>query len=322
MSRIKRLMRPEVQQVNWKTAVTVFGVAAVCVGMVAHASVPERVTSTNAPLIPSSVGTHVESELSNADVPSNQSADQNHSKSISHNALKKIEDKNNLSSNSKAILTGGRIDFEAPGCKPEYPSVALRNELTGATTLQIENDGNGKISKALVLKSSGHAVLDDSLINQLTSGKCLVVKSKTNAALQRSKFQVQYIWKLDAPLFLQKKVEPNVSTPAQANMDNAMTKQVAINRKAEFDFTQSGCAPDYPRAALRHNAQGMTVVKVAIDESGLANKVELARSSGFDLLDSAVIEKIKQGSCRGTPAIVDGKVHASILDVTYLWKLD
>ncbi len=322
MSRIKRLIRPEVQSINWKTAVSVFGVATICVGMVAHASVPEPVTSTNAALMFSSVETNVENEVANVDAPSHQSPDQIHSKSNAHDAPKKIEDKNNLPANSKAILTGGRIDFEAPGCRPEYPSAALKNELTGATTLQIESEGNGKISKVHVLKSSGHAVLDDSLVSQLSSGKCLLVKPKTNVALQKSKFRVQYIWKLDAPLLPQKKVEPTVPTPAQANIDNAMAKQVVVDRKAEFDFTQSGCAPNYPRAAIRHNAQGLTAIKVAIDESGLANKVELVKSSGFDLLDSAVIEKIKQGSCRGKPAIVDGKAHASILDVTYLWKLE
>nr|WP_315481140.1 M56 family metallopeptidase [uncultured Undibacterium sp.] len=52
MSRIKRLIRPEVQSVNWKTAVTALSVSAVCFGMVANASVaPIQTTKTNAPVL-------------------------------------------------------------------------------------------------------------------------------------------------------------------------------------------------------------------------------------------------------------------------------
>ncbi|MBC3809451.1 energy transducer TonB [Undibacterium seohonense] len=52
MSRIKRLIRPEVQSVNWKTAVTALSISAVCFGMVANASVGSiQTTKTNAPVL-------------------------------------------------------------------------------------------------------------------------------------------------------------------------------------------------------------------------------------------------------------------------------
>jgi D-alanyl-D-alanine endopeptidase (penicillin-binding protein 7) len=48
MLRIKRLVRPEAQSINWKTAVTVFGMDAACLGMVANANVaPTQTTKSN-----------------------------------------------------------------------------------------------------------------------------------------------------------------------------------------------------------------------------------------------------------------------------------
>ena len=38
MLRIKRLVRPEAQSINWKTAVTALGISAACFGMVANAA--------------------------------------------------------------------------------------------------------------------------------------------------------------------------------------------------------------------------------------------------------------------------------------------
>nr|WP_315468355.1 M56 family metallopeptidase [uncultured Undibacterium sp.] len=52
MLRIKRLVRPEVQSVNWKTAVTALSISAVCFGMVANASVaPLQTPKSNEPVL-------------------------------------------------------------------------------------------------------------------------------------------------------------------------------------------------------------------------------------------------------------------------------
>ena len=48
MLRIKRLVRPEAQSINWKTAVTVLGIGAACIGMAANANVaPTQTTKPN-----------------------------------------------------------------------------------------------------------------------------------------------------------------------------------------------------------------------------------------------------------------------------------
>jgi TonB family protein len=305
MSRIKRLVRPEVQNINWKTAVTAVGVAAACVGLAANAAIPtlsqpdqfdspgQAQTVTNKGLIEvdSMESTSLESPLAEqASTPRSE--------------VNNVKDKGRL---NKDVITDARIDFSKPGCAPEYPRDALRHELQGVTRLLVSFSNKGRIQDVDVLKSSGHVQLDDSVKNKLLSEECTSTPGTLNGKPQASKTTVEYYWKLDEPQA--KPVETKENLP------------VSSNTFATLDFAKSGCSPEYPRASVRNQEQGTTALAVKINDVGVIETVKVTASSGFRGLDVAIAEKLRSGTCIASPAQFDGKNVDSTINVTYVWKL-
>jgi bla regulator protein BlaR1 len=195
MSRIKRLIRPEVQSINWKTAVTAVGIATVCVGFAAHAAIPRlyqqsRENAQNQ-VVATSNENVIDADMAESALVGTESANQ---------ASPTIPDANRSKSkvaNGEDVVVAARIDFEKNGCKPEYPREALRKEATGMTSLAVSTSAKGRIQKVSILKSSGHELLDNAVRNQLLSGKCMQKPGSINGKPQATITQVQYVWKLD-----------------------------------------------------------------------------------------------------------------------------
>ncbi len=55
-------------------------------------------------------------------------------------------------------------------------------------------------------------------------------------------------------------------------------------------------APEYPKMARRSGQEGRVILKVLVAENGKPEKVVLATSSGYEALDQAAIEAVKQWS--------------------------
>lgn len=305
MSRIKRLIRPEVQSVNWKTAVTAVGVAAACVGLAANAAIPtlsqpdqlssqsqaKEVANDKVVEVDSMESTSLESPL----------VDQSSTPGSEANNLK---GKGRL---NKDVVTHARIDFSKPGCAPEYPRDALRHELQGVTRLLVSFSNKGRIEDVNVVKSSGHAQLDDAVKNQLLSGTCTSTPGTLNGKPQASKTAVEYYWKLDE--------SPVKSAQSKENLP------VSSKTLASLDFAKSGCSPEYPKVSLRNQEQGTTALALKVNEVGAIDDVKIAASSGFRGLDEAVAKKLRSGTCMASPAQIDGKNVDSTINVAYVWKL-
>lgn len=52
--------------------------------------------------------------------------------------------------------------------------------------------------------------------------------------------------------------------------------------------------PDYPRIAKRYGYEGLVVLNVFVMESGSVGKVELRRSSGYDVLDNSALDAVRK----------------------------
>ena len=52
--------------------------------------------------------------------------------------------------------------------------------------------------------------------------------------------------------------------------------------------------PEYPQMARRKSQQGRVLLKVLVEESGIAETVELSKSSGFEKLDEAAITAVQK----------------------------
>jgi len=52
--------------------------------------------------------------------------------------------------------------------------------------------------------------------------------------------------------------------------------------------------PEYPERARREGWEGTVLVRVLVDQKGRSKRVELSRSSGFEILDQTAIETVKK----------------------------
>ncbi|MGJ7915365.1 energy transducer TonB [Massilia sp. LXY-6] len=78
-------------------------------------------------------------------------------------------------------------------------------------------------------------------------------------------------------------------------------------------------APDYPREAVRYELQGITTLRFHLAPDGHVADVQVARSSGWALLDEAAIRTIR--SCGFTPEQA-ARAKGAALPVQYVWSLD
>lgn len=72
-------------------------------------------------------------------------------------------------------------------CKLEYPRPALMNEEAGTVVVDIQVDGDGKVTDAKVVNSSGHKTLDVGTVTQVK--KCRIAKAA-------GPYSVEYVWSL------------------------------------------------------------------------------------------------------------------------------
>jgi protein TonB len=90
----------------------------------------------------------------------------------------------------------------------------------------------------------------------------------------------------------------------------------------------SACAPtnaDYPRAALRAEATGLTKIRFQIDANGRMVGSEIIKSAGptreHKLLDRLAADKL--GGCKFTPGTDEnGRAVGASFDVEYVWKIE
>jgi protein TonB len=96
-------------------------------------------------------------------------------------------------------------------------------------------------------------------------------------------------------------------------------------RAARIDANDPACKPDYPAAAVRAGATGISKIKLSVDASGKVTSAEVVGSSGPTrenrLLDNAA--KAAFSTCHMYPGIDEnGRPVGTTTVAEYLWKLD
>jgi TonB family protein len=86
------------------------------------------------------------------------------------------------------------------GCrKPEYPSIAVRKEVTGVVTMAFLVDSNGRVRGARVVRSSGdtpsHKLLDATALAYI--GDCEFRPGTFDGVTVQSWTKIQYVWKIE-----------------------------------------------------------------------------------------------------------------------------
>jgi len=78
--------------------------------------------------------------------------------------------------------------------------------------------------------------------------------------------------------------------------------------------------PEYPNEAVRRGEQGLVELLVHVTSEGLPSQVDIARSSGFQLLDRTARDAV--ASWRFVPAVRDGQPIPSSASVRIVFQLD
>ena len=79
------------------------------------------------------------------------------------------------------------------------------------------------------------------------------------------------------------------------------------------------CTPSYPTQALPYGLQGETLFKALVDVDGKPIELQLLKSSGWKMLDDAVMNKV--AGCHHLPAIQQGNPALEWATVEYRWRL-
>lgn len=79
--------------------------------------------------------------------------------------------------------------------------------------------------------------------------------------------------------------------------------------------------PPYPMLARRLGAQGVVLLRIQVREDGTVATVELARSSGFAMLDDSATRTVRE-SWQFVPARIDGTPVASWVEVPIRFVLE
>ena len=99
---------------------------------------------------------------------------------------------------------------------------------------------------------------------------------------------------------------------------NSVTVALADDRAPKVDTSQPTPVV-YPPAAQRAGEEGTVIVRVFVSESGRPQRANIAKSSGFEDLDTAAIETTM--NWRFVPAIRGGSTVSDWASVQVVYKL-
>lgn len=107
------------------------------------------------------------------------------------------------------------------------------------------------------------------------------------------------------------------SSPAETTAAASSSPSGArLNRPAMARYSP---APQYPESARRQGQEGTVEMRVYIDDEGTVTRVELATSSGHELLDRSARQALKQW--RFQPALQGGFATSSVERQRFVFRL-
>lgn len=88
-----------------------------------------------------------------------------------------------------------KLDSKIKCERPEYPALAIRDHLEGATTIDFLIDINGRVTESRITESSGTAILDDAV--SVAFSLCKFEPAIVNGKSKLAWATIKYKWALD-----------------------------------------------------------------------------------------------------------------------------
>jgi protein TonB len=126
-------------------------------------------------------------------------------------------------------------------------------------------------------------------------------------------------------------LDPAEETPTAADDPEIMTRPASVNAARATPSPADGasminCAgylinpkPVYPPEARKRRQEGLVILHAFLSGDGLPQRVEIAQSSGYSLLDAAALDAVRQW--RFAPARLGNLALASQIEVPIRFKL-
>jgi protein TonB len=108
------------------------------------------------------------------------------------------------------------------------------------------------------------------------------------------------------------------AAPAKNTTDQG-NSPVKVGVSVNASYASANVTPPYPRLAQKLGEEGSVVVRVLVSTEGVADKVELKKSSGSSILDQAALDTFKKW--RFNPATIDGRPVADWFDIQFKFSL-
>ena len=112
---------------------------------------------------------------------------------------------------------------------------------------------------------------------------------------------------------------PEVNLGGGDSLSNVLASGRAV-LPARPDAHWHNREPVYPVAAARRGEQGAVILSIQVTPDGSVSSVEVARTSGFILLDRAAREAVE--TWHFLPAVREGKPIASSMPLRVLFQLN
>jgi len=154
---------------------------------------------------------------------------------------------------------------------PRYPLDSRRNQETGVAEVRVLVESDGTPTKAEIGKSSGHELLD-------AAAKDWIMTCRFNPKVENA--QATSTWVTVSVHF----GSPRPVPAGGPTCDSAY--------------------PEYPMESRRHGETGTVTLRYLIAKDGVASRILVAKSSGFQRLDAAAKEWIM--NCYFKPATENG----------------
>jgi TonB family protein len=191
------------------------------------------------------------------------------------------------------ITVSASIEDAAPGKE-------VHKRVLGRCDILIWVTADGYIRVAQVIKSTGHARLDEACLHAVMGGKKLIPAEDPTGPIDRWAI-IPVTWEA---LMAKEPKAPDRLVPSAPLAPNQSLPVKTSN---------------YPKGALERAEQGHSWLHVEVSDSGQVLDVKITESSGSKELDDAAVDAI--GAARFSPAFNDHKPINSGADVVVAWIL-
>ncbi|MFM5931012.1 MAG: energy transducer TonB [Novosphingobium sp.] len=158
----------------------------------------------------------------------------------------------------------------------DYPSQALRAELTGVVLVELHVNRWGSLADCVIAASSGHAILDEETCRLVMRRARFFPATDGEARPIAGKLSMRFAWAL-----------PDVPVPPSQTRYRIATDTYPRGPRLENADWAVVRLEDYPADAYARKSEGPSLIALDIDAAGRITACTVRQSSGDPVLDRA-----------------------------------